>query len=442
MSVVSPALPAADIASVGTFSGNEITDATRAAAFAWPITQQGGSTDGLTPPAGVGVWEAATNLFPRGQVDAVANWNAQSGSTRVIDATVAAPFSPQSIKNTTDGLAANEAIDVASIAGLAAAAGTAGVGSVWFMGVAGQSYGVSLIWANTDASFTQGPVTTFTATGAFQLVTVPAALAVAAGKTGDSLRLRVQVNGTRAESFWLAHGMLQSGVSLVTPYIATSQGATAARGAARVNAPTSLLSAVQGWIAIRMRMGWASTVAASVAAGFPEAWDMRDALSQNGLQLLYRSPSSDWRLRLLSGGAVNVDASWAGAGNAFAAGDPITAIAMWATVGGVLVPAISVNGGAAVSATSTLAGFVPANLMGIGSAASSAASIDSDLMWVAFGSGTLSSGDVAALAALPDAMPGLFPPPAASLTARWMTYAPVGPKFRRVRVGEPVVASD
>src|SRR5215471_19381880 len=98
-----------------TMSGNEITDAIRIADATWPITQNVGSTDGLTPPAGLGVWRTATNLFPRGQCDSTANYSPGDAGTIVsIDAYTPAPFSPQSIKVTTDGTAAAQHIGYGS----------------------------------------------------------------------------------------------------------------------------------------------------------------------------------------------------------------------------------------------------------------------------------------------------------------------------------------
>src|SRR5690348_10334740 len=78
-----------------TLSGNEITDAARSAALAWPTTQKGGSTDGLTPPAGVGVYRAATNLCRRGQCDLLTSEASgkQGGEVLSVDAAHHAPFS-------------------------------------------------------------------------------------------------------------------------------------------------------------------------------------------------------------------------------------------------------------------------------------------------------------------------------------------------------------
>lgn len=177
---------------------------------------------------------AATNLFQRGQCDSIDDYawhNISAGVTQSLDASTAPPFSTQSVKQVCNGTSANQACVPQSDVGQAAATGTAGVGSIYFEGVAGQSYRCWLRWVNTDATTTDGAVTTFTATGSWQLLS-PASVAVEAGKTGDQLRLRVEINGTRAETFWLAHAMLEKGQSVVAPYVATSGGVTATRPAA------------------------------------------------------------------------------------------------------------------------------------------------------------------------------------------------------------------
>lgn len=176
----------------------------------------------------IGLWSASTNLFRRGQaatvnVDSVVG--AGGGSiTLSSDTSTPGPFSPASYKVQCDGLAANQGISAYSSTGLAATTGTPDSASCWFKGVAGQSYTVQLFWVNTDASSTAGTATTFTAAGVFQLLS-PGGVTVAAGKTGDQVLMRVRINGTRAETFWLANVML-SETAVCPPYVPTS-GATA-----------------------------------------------------------------------------------------------------------------------------------------------------------------------------------------------------------------------
>lgn len=384
-------------------SGNEITDAGRTAALAWATNQQGGSTDGLTVPGGVGIWEAGTNLFRRGQCDATTNWNVDgTGSTSVAtDATVPPPFSTQSIKVTTGGVAANEGIDATSGTGQAAAAGINGVGSLYFKGVAGQSYTAFIWWSNADLSINAGTSSVFTATGSWQVIT-PASVAVGAGKTGDSIRFRIETTTQRAESFWVAHCMLQSGVSVVSPYIATSGGATATRAGSNVNTSSTLLNATTGWMAAKIRMGWASTVAPNV---LPRFFVWQDGGGTNYIRSDYVVASNQWQVER-SGGSSALTAV-----NNFAAGDVVTLVAAWTAT----TIKISVNGAAFVSvANNSIPTGLPATFQ-IGDVNNGGnRTIDSSCLWFAYGpdGSVMTDAYAAAIAAmttvpyLPNQLPG------------------------------------
>lgn len=432
MAVVSPASAATDVAAVYTTSGNEITDAVRVAARSWTTAQQGGAVDNYTPPAGVGIWRSATNLFRRGQCDTLVDWNASGTgtTTRSLDTTTPPPFSTQSVKLVTGGVLAGEGVDASTASGQAAVAGTVGTGSVWVKGVAGQSYNAFNFWANTDASFSIGATINFTATGDWQLIT-PAAVAVGVGKTGDSLRLRVATATARAETFWTAHAMLESGQPVASPYVATSGGAPAFNGASRVQVPTSPLTVAQGWCAARLIMGYANT---ALNTTFPFVLDWRND-GNNRLALFLDASTDKFGMSAISGG-VNVTSSWSAL--AWAQGDAITVIGVWGPSG----VAISVNGGAF---TAFLAATIPALTIpnaDLGSAVGTSNWLNSNVAWLAIGGGTLTNADAAAIAALPTAMPALYPPVASSPIYTWQTYRPIGPKFRRVRVGEPVVVTE
>lgn len=423
-----------DVAAVYTTSGNEITDATRVAAASWTTATQGGSTDGLTPPAGVAVWESGTNVFPRGQVDSlVSSWLTTSNCSHALDPTTPPPYSSQSDELTTQGVIGNEGSVAVSTTGLAAAAGTIGTGSIYLKGVAGQTYDVFLQWVNTDTTTTTGTVTTVTATGAWQLV-VAVPLAVAAAKTGDQVRIRAVTHTQRAESFWVAHAMMQSGPLIPSPYIATSGGATAARAAARVQAPATLLNATQGWFAMRVTMGWGATSGPS-GAGLDNFLNWWNGTANERLALVYDETTDQWRARRWHLGAGTDALS---AVQAFARGDAVTIVVAWTAT----ALAISVNGAAFVSVANSSIPTGLNSLFDLGSRDGTAFFCDSAIRWFACGSGVLTNADASAIGSLPDAMPALFPEAAASIAGGWMLYAPVGPKFRRVRVGEPVVTTD
>jgi hypothetical protein len=88
-----------------TTSGNEVTDATRAASALLTTSASGQMCDGLSADSSFGVRRAATNLFRRGQCDNANDWNAATGrdATRRSTRRSPPPFSPQSIKVTTTG---------------------------------------------------------------------------------------------------------------------------------------------------------------------------------------------------------------------------------------------------------------------------------------------------------------------------------------------------
>lgn len=194
-----------------TLSGNEITDATRTTA-----TQGDGNV--------------RTNLFGYGQCDTIGNWfTALSGVVASVDTTMPAPFSTNSVKYVADGTVANQGAIPSTAAAQNAGVGANAVGSIWFKGVAGQSYLIRTRWVNTDASATDGTATTLNATGSWQLVT-PASVAVASGKIGDQLAIMVRINGQRAETFWVANVMLEKFQTVVAPYIPTAGGTIATSG--------------------------------------------------------------------------------------------------------------------------------------------------------------------------------------------------------------------
>jgi hypothetical protein len=404
----------ADVVPVNlTLSGNEITDAARTAALAWPITKQGGQTDALTPPAGVGIYRAATNLFRRGQCDTTADWlQENSGAPPAVDAATAAPFSPQSIRYPCDGTVANQGTMAVTNTGQAAAATALGVGSVYFKGVAGQSYLHRLRWSNLDATITVGTLTPFTATGAWQLLT-PVPVAVAAGKTGDRLAIEVLTNGTaRVDTFWVAHAMLEKGQPLVAPYVATSGGATATKPTARVQVPVSVIDRTQGWVAVRFHAGWTTT---NVPGGQnPEFFSASDGSGANRIQLRYGATGGTgrWIADLLSGG---VGGSNAQVLHAFNAGDLVTIVMRW-TLAGVIdvsingAPFSHANGGSGTFATPPVA-LTQIDVGSSDGAGIVGRQIDSGVLWSAFGKGALTDADAAALHANGNTAPDIHTAP-------------------------------
>lgn len=362
-----------------TVSGNEITDAARTAALSWLSTQQGGSTDGKTAPAGFGVWRAGTNLFRRGQCDTNADLN-PTHATVTVDATTPAPFSPQSIKCVTDGSQATLTPQTAT--GLALAAGTSCAASFYVKAPVGATYIAFIRIVNTDASVTTGAVLNVTGTGGWQKV-VASAVAVAAGKTGDQISVFLQQTAGRVETFWLAHPMIEAGVSYVSPYVATSGGATATRSAAQVQAPAALLDETQGWAAFRIAYGFDSTTTRTNNCYLLNWYD--DAGDQISLWL---GTGNAWNLDRVSAASGTTVSS---AAQTFAKDDAATVVAAWDS-GHVK---ISINGGVFVSVANTNIPALADALIDLGGEHSNTTPLNGRILWAALGTGTLTDTDAA-----------------------------------------------
>lgn len=393
-----------------TISGNEVTDASRALALTLPVNATGKMCDGRTNDSSFGIRRAATNLFPQGQCDSVGSgpqkWNSStSGVVASVDAAVAAPFSPWSVKYVFDGTVASQSAGPRSAAGQAAAAGTFACGSVWFNGVPGAAYTANMRWGQTDATSIDGASTAFNAqtgrwftytdplTGRVWELVIPPAVAVAAGKTGDYVQLLVRVPSgvTRAETVHLAHAMIEKGQTVVAPYVATSGGATATHAVGRVQAPASLLNATQGWVAMRVRVGWPSATGAGTTD--PEFFAWKDS-ALSGVRLYWSNASKRFEGTRYNG-AIVVGAL---ATPTFNAGDIVTLVFAWTAT----TVAVSINGGAFISAANSPAPTLAANTFDIGQSPNDLGNrvIDGDVLAFACGTGPLTNSDVAAIAAL------------------------------------------
>lgn len=174
----------------------------------------------------------------------------------VVDATQAAPFSPQSMKVTVDG--ANNNQGVYASAGCSVAAGQTIIGSIWFKGVSGKVYKAVMNYFNGTTEKT-GAALTFTATGAWQLLQ-PSGTVVAVGDTATTARLYVQTTTAVADTYWVAHAMIEAGVVDWAPYVPTTGGASSTQAASNITAPSSLLNQSQAWVACRFQYNGAASI--------------------------------------------------------------------------------------------------------------------------------------------------------------------------------------
>lgn len=389
--------------------GPEITDAERTAAALWPATKVGGSNDAVDrrdTPGGFYVGRAATNLFRNGQCDGLGFFGPLGGGviSTTIDLTTIAPWSPQSFKVVVDGASGSQGCQTTLAGPQAAPPGTPGVASFWFKGPAGHTFTAVLQWYNTDSTFTGGPTTSFTATGDWQEVFV-GAVVVAAGKTGNTLGVWVQVSGTRADTWWMAHQMMERGTSTVAPYVPTAGGNIATSNQGWVTAPTSPLDPVQGWFACKVKMHSGSSDPTDGANQVVLSFN--DGTSNNCL-LFYRpiSGAGFWYVNNILGG-VNTVAQQSISWNR---GDTITFIAAWtATQVG-----ISLNGAAFSWVTPPSRSWPTLTRFDIGSHAQTW-EVGGAILGASAGKGLLTDADAANLAAATT----LAPPTSANETFHW-----------------------
>jgi hypothetical protein len=203
----------------------------------------------------------------------------------------------------------------------------------------------------------------------------------AALTNGATYRLYVETDVQQALTF-LVDGAQAEAKPVPTPYVHTV-GATASRTAARVQAPAAYLDETKGWVAVKLRMGFAS----GDDPGYnPRVFRWGDSAS-NQLLLTYRVSDDKWVLTRTAAGVVTEVAS---AAQTFARGEVLTVIAAW--TGTQL--AVSVNGAAFASAASTTIPTLAAALFDIGGE-NSGSQISSEILWFGSGAGDLTDADAA-----------------------------------------------
>jgi hypothetical protein len=368
-------------AAAATLSGNLITDAVRAANT---------SGDGrAAPDSSIGIWEATTNLIPNGGFEAnLTGWSA-ANATLSRD-TTRSKFGTASMRSTVT-VATFVELGYTSLAGLVAGQAYTLSGWVWIPSSWQASNQVYLVWANAgnptgfqvNANMAlrdqwQRVSTTFIAgitTGS------PAWRCVAAPSVGDSL--------------WF-DGMQLENKNLPTPYVETN-GAAASRTAGRIQLPVSLLSSVQGWVAMRLRMGYPST--ADVYGGAaPRLFGWTDS-GNDRLIGFYRTTTDAFGIQSAVGGVLAESVSGT---QSFAAGDKKTVIFAWTAT----TVSVSVDGSNMITFPRPSAGSIALPTFDLGSE-NGAVPADCDYLWAAGGIGALTSADAVVLAALGDTDPDI-----------------------------------
>jgi hypothetical protein len=367
-------LPAISGASDLTVSGNEITDAVRTA---------GTQGDGAAVPGGFGIWRSSTNLVANGgfQTDTT-GWTAV-GSTAKRDITNH-KFGTADCEVDTVNAAAREGMYTTFTA--TAAKYTI---SAWVKCASGTVRLAIRDNAGTDNTI-GNPVTM---NGTWKRLT----LTSAANLTAATYRLYVETDVQQNLIFYV-DGVQAEAFPHATPYIETN-GATATRAAARVQAAASLIDETQSWIAVRLKPGWANTDDPYGGSNTPHVFLWGD--DTNNLVRGRFDPSTDkFRIDRMNGGAGGgIGASLV----AFAADTTHTVICAWTST----VIKIAVDGAAFTSTANTNIPNLLAALWDIGSGGTVTANLNFEgaLLWLACGLGTLTDANSATIAALSDIAP-------------------------------------
>lgn len=369
-----------------TLSGNEITDAVRAA---------GAQGDGLAPEGSMGIWEATTNLITNGGMETNdTGWTDVSATGSRV--TSQYKFGAASLEVVTGNAAANEGC-YHNFAATAAAYTV----SAWVRGPGGGTVRMAVRDNAGGSPQTGSAVTLSSSWQRISLTTT--ALSSATWRcyveTDSQQSITFQVDGVQVEQQPLA-----------TPYVETD-GGTASRSAGRVQVPVAaVLDETQGWVAIRFRSGWGNSSEPVGGSGFLSWFDWRDN-STTRLAFAYReSTNTLYHYRKNAG----TGAEGNGPALALSVGDAATAIMSWTAT----QIASSANG--SVFTTQAAGTGIPALAATQFDVGGEAHNADDDVFWFACGLGTLTDADAANIHAWgsPDPAPGLFPT-AADLTMIW-----------------------
>lgn len=367
-----------------TFTGGLITDAVRAA---------GVEGDGLTPPAGVGIWPGATNLVTNGGFESdTTGWAGISAT--LARTTDVSKFGAASLEvSASNGQGARSPAVALTNASTYTASG-------WLRSESGRTIRIAF-W---NAAFATVASATIAATSDFQRVSLTY---TAAASENHYVTFQDLSGSGTAATFQLDGVQVETG-SIATPYIETD-GGTASRTAGRIQVPVSDLGVTetQGWVVVRLKAGAASTS----LSGFPTEFTWT-AGGNDYLTAYYSASGAAWTMqRRTSGGTASATAA-----DTFTAGQSLTIANAWEATR----LRVSVDGAAFQNNTGTQ--FIPSigtSTADIGSFAT-ASHIDSNVLWLAIGSGTLTDADAAAIHAFGDTppLPNQFPSGAA-VSALW-----------------------
>lgn len=382
-------------------SGNEITDVKRLAAL---------TGDGRAYPDGsMGIWKAATNLCTNGGIETNMTGWSTLGTNTIARSTAQKKFGAASLIATYQDNTnlARFGITITAVAH---------VGSVWvyipsdydgggvrMLASSGFVGNTILNSAHDQADMSKRDqwqrIWHSFIPDAGDLAGFPTVLQTGAAPTAGKF---IYVDGLQIEVGYRP-----------SPYIETD-GATAVRAKGRIQASASLLDETQGWFAFRFRPGWdtASEPSGGASLEFIFAW-LDDGV--NVLYCFYNEATNALHfVRAVGGANTTVTLPWSPEYEI-----PATIVIAWTAT----QLKLSLDGGAFASIANTHIPTLAATLFDFGSGGtilSPDKEFDGDILWAAWGTGTLSDADAAFLHATGD--DGPVPsqlPSAAACKAVW-----------------------
>jgi len=184
---------------------------------------------------------------------------------------------------------------------------------------------------------------------------------------------------------WAGRFQLEAG-AIATPFA----GYSAARSNARVRIPVDDLDETQGWVAMRVRPGWSPAAEALGGSGILRLF-LWSVDGNNRISGYYSESTGLFTMRRKSGGSGS-DATVA---PSFVPESEVTVVFAWTAT----QVKVSVNGGTFQTASnSSIPDLSSITDVDIGSNGGGSEHLDGDVLWFAYGHGTLDDDDAAALA--------------------------------------------
>jgi RHS repeat-associated protein len=373
-------------------SGGEITDARRASTS----VTAGSRYDGRATDSSYGVWAPTTNLANNGNASAtISGFQANSGTTSR-DATFG-KFGATSAKFVANGTGSSAGIyfETSSLNRFPVSPSTTYTISVWVYAATALSRSLKLGYEeySTAGTFISSTSGTALALPASQWTRFTLTLTTGS-TTAFVVPFLYSAGGTLAngETFWAGGFQLEQS-PIPTPYIHTA-GSTQTAPAPRLQYPaaSNVFSPTQGWIAFRVRPGFASTDDPLGSANRPRLFLWGDD-GGNLIDLRFAPSGHQFELVRGAGGTTDLDASPV----TFISGQLVTVIAAWT----VTDLKLSFNGGPFVKTTFASAHIptLAANSFDFGSGGTVVPARQwlGDILWTAGGAGTLTDVDATAI---------------------------------------------